>query len=122
MEFQRKDAIYLQIADLMCERILSGDWSEEQRIPSVRELAVDLEVNPNTVIRAYGYLQDRSIIYNKRGIGYFVARDAVKTTRRLMKSFFIRNSLPQVFKTLGLLDMKMDELLELYRESVKEKP
>ncbi len=115
MEFQKKDAIYLQIADLMCERILARDWPENERIPSVRELAVDLEVNPNTVMRAYAYLQDQEIIYNKRGIGYFVARDGVHTTRGLLKSNFVRDDLPHVFKTLDLLDMNFDELGVLYR-------
>ncbi|MEX1302542.1 MAG: GntR family transcriptional regulator, partial [Desulfotignum sp.] len=81
MEFQKKDAIYLQIADLMCERILLEDWQENNRIPSVREMAVDLEVNPNTVMRAYAFLQQQGIIFNKRGIGYFVAPDGLKTTR-----------------------------------------
>ena len=115
MEFQKKDAIYLQIADLMCERILTRDWPENERIPSVRELAVDLEVNPNTVMRAYAYLQDREIIYNKRGIGYFVAQKGMHITRGLLKSNFIRVDLPHVFKTLDLLDMNLDELEELYR-------
>lgn len=115
MEFQKKDAIYLQIADLMCERILARDWPENERIPSVRESAVDLEVNPNTVMRAYAYLQDQKIIYNKRGIGYFVARDGVCTTRDLLKSNFVRNDLPHVFKTLDLLEMNFGELEALYR-------
>jgi len=122
MEFQRKDAIYLQIADLMCERILRRDWPEDDRIPSVRELAVDLEVNPNTVMRAYAYLQDQGIIYNKRGIGYFVAVDGLQTTRRLMKSNFVRDDLPHVFKTLNLLEMGFDEIRVLYKEFQEDKP
>jgi len=115
MEFQKKDAIYLQIADLMCERILRRDWPENEHIPSVRELAVDLEVNPNTVMRTYAYLQDQGIIYNKRGIGYFVAPDGLEATRKLLKSAFVRTDLPHVFKMLKLLDMDIDELRSLYR-------
>lgn len=116
MDFQKKDAIYLQIADLLCERILLQDWQESHRIPSVRELAVDLEVNPNTVMRAYGFLQEQGIIFNKRGIGYFVASDGLKTTRNLYKSNFIRNDMPQLIKTLTLLDMDFDELSVFYKE------
>jgi len=121
MEFQKKDAIYLQIADLMCERILRRDWPENERIPSVRELAVDLEVNPNTVMRTYAYLQDQSIIYNKRGIGYFVAPDGREATRKLLKSAFVRTDLPHVFKMLKLLDMDIDELRSLYRSFQEDK-
>ena len=98
----------------MCERILARYWPENERIPSVRELAVDLEVNPNTVMRAYAYLQDQEIIYNKRGIGYFVAQDGVHVTRALLKSNFVRDDLPHVFKTLDLLEMNFDELGTLY--------
>ncbi|MCG6910581.1 MAG: GntR family transcriptional regulator [Deltaproteobacteria bacterium] len=116
MEFKKKDAIYLQIADLMCERILRGTWPENERIPSVRELAVDMEVNPNTVMRTYTYLQEHAIIFNKRGIGYFVAADGRQATRRLLKCNFVRSELPRVFNTLELLDLDFDELYALYRE------
>lgn len=115
MEFHKKDAIYLQIADLMCERILRGTWPENERIPSVRELAVTLEVNPNTVMRTYAYLQESEIIFNKRGIGYFVAEDGRQATRRLLKSNFVRNELPRVFNTLELLGLDFEELYALFQ-------
>jgi len=115
MEFHKKDAIYLQIADLMSERILRGTWPENKRIPSVRELAVNLEVNPNTVMRTYAYLQEHEIIFNKRGIGYFVAADGQQATRQLLKSDFVCNELPRVFNTLELLDLDFDELYALYQ-------
>ena len=113
MKFREKEAIYLQIADLLCERILLKDWIEEQRIPSVRELAVDLEVNPNTVMRAYAYLQDQGIIYNKRGIGYFVSQDGFRVTRKVYRANFIRNDLPQLCRSLKLLDMDFTEFYSL---------
>ena len=119
MEFLKKDAIYLQIADLICERILTREWGEGEKIPSVREMAVLTEVNPNTVMRAYAHLQEKEIISNKRGIGYFVAPSAHETTRASMKSSFIKNELPHVLKTMTLLDMDLKEfqaLFEDYRE------
>ena len=121
MEFRKKDAIYLQIADIMCENILTSTWAEDERIPSVREMAVSLEVNPNTVMRAYAYLQEKEIIYNKRGIGYFVAKNAFETTRALMKSGFITNDLPHVFRTMALLNMGFDELKTLHKEFSEKK-
>jgi GntR family transcriptional regulator len=121
MEFRKKDAIYLQIADIMCENILTSTWAEDERIPSVREMAVSLEVNPNTVMRAYAYLQEKEIIYNKRGIGYFVAKNAFETTRALMKSGFITNDLPHVFRTMALLNMDFDELKTLHKEFSEKK-
>ena len=68
MDFKETQAIYLQIVDLVCDHIVTGKWKAQERIPSVRELGVQLEVNPNTVMRAYDYLQAREIICNKRGV------------------------------------------------------
>ncbi|RKY58788.1 MAG: GntR family transcriptional regulator [Candidatus Neomarinimicrobiota bacterium] len=119
MDFGNDQAIYLQIADLICEYILTGEWAEEERIPSVRELAVSAEVNPNTVMRSFTWLQERNIIYNRRGIGYFVAKDAKKTTRQLKKNEFINNHVPQFFKTMDLLEISFDELYKLYKQRSK---
>src|SRR5271169_1688117 len=66
MEFQESQAIYLQIADMLCENVLRGSWKPGDRVPSIRELAESIAVNPNTVVRAYSYLQDHGIIYNQR--------------------------------------------------------
>lgn len=114
MEFRQNQAIYLQIADLICENILTGSWKEGGRIPSIRELSVSIEVNPNTVMRSYSYLQDLDIIYNQRGIGYFVAGQAHRKTMELKKRSFINRELPQVFKTMDLLHINCDDLKDLY--------
>ena len=81
MEFDQHKPIYLQIADAICERILTGQWPEGDRIPSVRECGVSLEVNPNTVARSYDELSTEGIIHNKRGIGYFVSPGAKSVIR-----------------------------------------
>jgi DNA-binding transcriptional regulator YhcF (GntR family) len=114
MEFRQNEAIYLQIADLACENVLSGSWKPGDRIPSVRELAGDIEVNPNTVVRTYGYLQDQGIIQNQRGLGYFVAERAPEVTRELMRRTFVTRDLPRVFRTMDLLGMGIEELRGLY--------
>ena len=72
--------VYLQIADSISEDILLRKWSELERIPSVREMAVTLEVNPNTVQRTYTFLQSKGIIFNRRGIGYFVQKGGRELT------------------------------------------
>ncbi len=78
MQFKDSQAIYLQIADYVCEKILLKEWKAHEKIPSVREMAVLLEVNPNTVMRTYDFLQQQDIVYNQRGIGFFVTENAVK--------------------------------------------
>jgi GntR family transcriptional regulator len=121
MEFRQNQAIYLQIADHISERILTGTWSAGERIPSIRELSEEIEVNPNTVMRSYGYLQDLGIIYNQRGIGYFVAEDAFQKTLELKKKNFIRRELPRVFRTMDLLHLSCEDLRGLYEENARAK-
>lgn len=114
MEFRDDQAIYLQIADLFCENILLGKWAPGDRIPSVREMAVNIEVNPNTVMRTFNYLQEKGIIFNKRGIGYYVADDGLQKTKELKKQDFVSSDLPKIFNTMVMLNMTMDDLKELY--------
>lgn len=121
MEFRQNQAIYLQIADHISERILSRTWKEGERIPSIREMSEAIEVNPNTVMRSYGYLQDLNIIYNQRGIGYFVAEDAYKKTLEQKKRSFIRRELPRIFRMMDLLHLTCEDLKVLYEENAKVK-
>jgi GntR family transcriptional regulator len=114
MQFRESQAIYLQIADYVCEKILLKEWKADERIPSVRELAVQLEVNPNTVMRTYEFLQQQEIIYNQRGIGYFVSPVAMKQAQKYRKNEFMEKDLPQVFRTLYLLEMNLEELKSRY--------
>ncbi len=121
MEFKDTQAIYIQIADYINEQILLGKWLPEERIPSVRELAVSLEVNPNTVMRTCELLQQQDIIFNKRGIGYFIQPDAVKKIMQSKKDAFVSNELPQFFQNLYLLEMSLDDLKPYYDQFRKSK-
>jgi DNA-binding transcriptional regulator YhcF (GntR family) len=114
MDFENNQPIYMQIADYFCETILKKEWKANEKIPSVREIAVQVEVNPNTAIRAYTFLQDQGIIYNKRGIGYFVAEDGYSKALDMRKNMFIQKDLPYLFKTMNLLNLKLDDLVQLY--------
>jgi GntR family transcriptional regulator len=116
MQFRESQAIFLQIADYVCEKILLKEWAAGERIPSVRELAIQLEVNPNTVMRTYEYLQQQGIIFNQRGIGFFTAEDAMSQAATYRKKAFIEKDLPQVFRSLYLLGMDMDELKPRYEK------
>ena len=89
MEFQSKKAIYLQIADYVCEQILLKKWPVSEKIPSVRELAITLEVNPNTVARTYLFLEEKTIITMQLGIGYFVSEQSIEHIIALKKEEFL---------------------------------
>lgn len=117
MEFIENQPIYVQIADNFCENILLQKWKPNQRIPSVREIAVTMEVNPNTAMRAFIYLQEKDIIFNKRGIGYFVAEEGYEKALELKRAEFIEKDLPIVMKTMKLLDISCQEMEALYKET-----
>ena len=100
----------------MCERILLKEWPPGERVPSVRELAVQLEVNPNTVMRTYEFLQQQTILFNQRGIGFFAAADALDQATRYRKEQFMEKDLPQLFRSLYLLGMDLEELKPRFRQ------
>ena len=120
MNFKDNKAIYLQIAERICDEILLNKYEEEERIPSVREYASIVEVNFNTVMRSFDYLQSKEIIFNKRGIGYFVSEGAKKNIHSLRKSRFLENEINDFFRQIHLLDIPIEEVAGMYQQYVKQ--
>lgn len=116
MIFNSDKAIYLQMADRLCDEILAGHYADDDRVPSVREYAVALEVNTNTAVKAYDTLARDGIIYNRRGLGYFVtpgARDKVLMARR---ATFLHEVLPDVFRQMRLLGITMADVTDEWEQ------
>ncbi|MDR2954569.1 MAG: GntR family transcriptional regulator [Prevotella sp.] len=120
MNFKENKAIYLQIAERICDEILLDKYKTEERVPSVREYAAIVEVNFNTVMRTFEYLQSQEIIYNKRGLGYFVSSGAKDIIIRLRKATFLEDEIYDFFKQIHTLDIPMDEIAEMYNRYSKE--
>ena len=116
MIFTNDKAIYIQMADRLCDEILSGTYKDDDRIPSVREYAVLLEVNTNTAVKAYEQLAREEIIYNKRGLGYFVTKGARKQILKVRKQEFMKEHLPELFRQMNLLDIAIDDVAEAYKK------
>ena len=110
MEFSQNKPIYLQIADGISEKILSGELKEGDRILSVRELGGELGVNPNTAMRSSEKLTMDGIIYNQRGIGYFVSEGAKAIALEKMRVDFIDNEVPIIKRKMELLQLKASDL------------
>ncbi len=122
MEFRENEAIYLQIAGYVSDNILRGLWPPDEKILSVRDLAGELQVNPNTVMRTYEFLQNQGVVYNRRGIGFFVAPDAEAKVKELRRSRFLEQELPEFFKTIFLLDIGLEEIQRRYAEFKSAQP
>ncbi len=116
MQFRDPTAIYEQISDYGIEQILLGNWLPEERIPSVRGLAAELGVNPNTVQRAYADLDAAGLLYNERGRGFFVAADGPREARTLRRKTFVEQKLPRLAADLHLLQIDHDELISLLQQ------
>jgi len=117
MNFQSDKPIYLQIIDIVMEKILTKEWNSGDKILSVREFAASVEVNPNTVMRSYDKLQQDEIIFNKRGLGLFVSENAIQIILKEKKVNFIQVEVPKFFQTAKLLNISIDELIELYKSN-----
>ena len=115
MDFKDKEAIYMQIASYVSDSISLGKWFPEQKAPSVREIAATLQVNPNTVMRAYEYLQNQGILFNKRGLGVFVAVDALAKIKNIRKKRFMERELPEFFTSLFILNISLKDVDDQYQ-------
>lgn len=116
---ENNKAIYLQIADTICDSILDGRLSPGSRMPSVREYAATMQVNPNTMMRTYDYLSGLELIYNKRGIGFFLSDDAEAKVRAMRAEDFLDNEIYDIFRQLKLLGVTPEELKKKYEEYIK---
>jgi GntR family transcriptional regulator len=116
MEFREAKGIYFQISEYFIDRILSGVWKDDEKLPSIREMAVEMEVNPNTAARAYAFLQEKEIIQNRRGIGYFLSPGGADNARKWKKEDFVKFQLPSVFRSMQLIGLDAGEFENLYND------
>ncbi len=114
MEFKGSKPIYLQITDGIMDRILDGTYPPESRLPSVREYAAQVEVNANTVMRSYDWLQQQVVIYNRRGIGFFVLPEARKRIIEMRRNVFFRDEAGYLFNRLKSFGLSPENVASLY--------
>jgi len=119
VEFNSNKPIFLQICDVIIDKLLSGELSANERLLSVRDMGEKMLVNPNTVQRAYAALQDKAIIEQQRGIGFFTTADAVLLAKAVRRGEFIKEQLPQMFRAMELLEIDWKELQILYEQNLE---
>ena len=111
MEFQAStNPIYVQIADQIFEKIIKSELKVGDKIPSVREMAADLEVNPNTIVRTFTHLENNGVIDKKRGVGYFIAKKAKEKILAAKRKDFLEHEVPKFKKQMDLLNLNIDDL------------
>lgn len=119
MDFNNNKPIYRQIIDFCFNHILSGSWKPDEKIPSVREMAMSMAVNSHTVLKAFEYLQANDIIYPRRGMGYYLAAAAPELVNATRRKEFFDETLPAVFNEMKILGITMDDILKHSPEGLK---
>ena len=115
MNWDNHIPLHVQIAELVQKQILQQKYKQGERIPSVREMAMSVEVNPNTVAKSYEILADKGVIQIQRGQGYFVHSNAIILLKEELKKQFLTQQLEEFFKTIRLLDISFVEINTLYQ-------
>ncbi|MFS4432168.1 GntR family transcriptional regulator [Chryseobacterium sp. S90] len=120
MQFRDQIPIYLQIADIVCEKILLNQWLPGQRIPSIRDFAAQLIVNPNTIVRTYEFLEQKGVIINQRGVGFSITQDGYNRVLAYKKENFVENDLPHFFKQMCLFNLNLKDLEKSFKIFINE--
>ena len=118
MNFKDNKAIYLQIADSIGDQIIAGALAPKGKVPSVRELAAEIEVNANTVARTYDHLQQSGVIYTKRGLGYFVSPDAKEKIVSLRRELLMKGEMDYFLGQLKAVGITPEELQKIYKDYI----
>lgn len=112
--------IYVRLADQICDCILLDEYHKLERIPSVREYAISQQVNPATAARAFEILERNGVIFNKRGLGFFVAEDATDIIRKQRIETLLGEESKIFFTRLAVLNVTPHQLKEMYEKFLSE--
>lgn len=118
MDFKNDKAIYMQIADRLCDEVQSEKYREDERIPGVREYAVLLEVNVNTVVKSYELLAADGVIYNRRGLGYFVSPGAKQQIEKTRRQEFMKQTLPGIAQRMQSLGISLEKVISELKKMI----
>jgi DNA-binding transcriptional regulator YhcF (GntR family) len=121
MEYHKNKPIYIQIVDMIAQKIVLKEWNENIKIPTIKDLAKSLNVNHNTLMRSLEFLQAKNILASKRGVGLFLTKDSYNNSLELMRQSFYKEQVPEFFETMYTLKITLGELIDLYKSNKKDK-
>lgn len=111
--------IYWQLREKTVAAILDGTLEEGQPLPSVRQVAVDFQINPLTVSKAYQSLVDDELVDKRRGVGMFVREGARSKLLESERNRFLNEEWPRLAQRIEGLGLSIEDLLAA-REKEKE--
>lgn len=122
MNFKESQPIFVQIAERLSDEILAGTYLPDGRVPGVREYSALLEVNANTAVKSYDLLAQRGVLYNKRGLGYFVAPDARRLILDARRAEFFGSYLPDLLRRMRQLGVTPADVARAWDETADDAP
>lgn len=116
LDYRDARPIYEQIKDKLRAEIISGKIAPEEKLPSVRELAVKLVINPNTIQRAYRELEAEGFIYSVAGKGSFASANPAANAARVEAVYEQMQPIISELKSLGVKEQElMNEITRMYQ-------
>lgn len=109
-DFDLAKPIFMQIAEVIEDAILTGAFEEEEKIPSITELSVNYKINPATALKGVNILVDDGIVYKKRGLGMFVKNGAVDTLRQKRKDEFYESYISRLIEEAKKLRLSEEDI------------
>lgn len=116
-DFDERIPIYLQIINQFCRSLVKGELHPGDRIPSIRDLALMLKVNTNTIQRAYQEMERKQLIFSQRGTGYFVMKD--EKMIQTVKDEMVQNAAAQFLEEMRALGYKDSQILKELEQQMK---
>ena len=118
--FSNERPIFIQLADMLEDAILSGAYSEGDQIPSITEFSVAYNMNPATALKGVNVLVDAGLLYKKRGVGMFVSRDAREKLAEKRKERFYRDFVEPMILEAIQLGISKSEFVEMAKRGLSE--
>ena len=114
LRYENDRPIYLQVIEDISRRLIQGELALGEKLPSVRELAVQYQINPNTASRVYKEMESQGLCYTRRGMGTFITEDSgmIKTLQKEMAE----NCLDTFLQGMQAIGISLDEMIQLLRE------
>ena len=114
MKYTTSTPIYMQVADSVKEKIVTGEISPGEKLPSGRDLALAYTINPNTAARVYQILEQEQVSFTRRGLGTFVTEDPERI--RLLRSEMAEQLLDQFMNGIERLGITKEEAIDMIKE------
>lgn len=114
--FDEDRPLFLQVAALLEEAILSGAYPEESQVPSITELSVSCKINPATALKGVNLLVEQGLLYKKRGLGMFVAQGARAKLMAARKEQFAAGYVEPLLAEAERLGLSREEVMEMIQK------